>query len=103
MMRQTKAKLIFCITKAGAHVLERREKSKERKRRKKRKKKEKEKKSKPRYVFVFNSWVFWISYGLVWRLVLLWSRVLWRNHINPRILKVMRVKPNWCKINVESS
>ena len=55
MMRQTKAKLIFCLTKAKAHVLERREKSKERKRRKK---KEKEKKAKPRYVFVLNSWVF---------------------------------------------
>ena len=82
-----------------------REKSKERKRRKKRRKKEKEKEkaAKPRYVFVLNSWVFWISYGLVWRLVLLWSRVLWRNHINPRILEVMRVKLNWCKINVESS
>ena len=60
-MRQTKAKLIFfCLTKARAHVLERREKSKERKRRKERKKKEKEKKAKPRYVFVLNSWVFWI-------------------------------------------
>ena len=35
---------------------------------------------------------------LVWRLVLLWSRVLWKNHINPRIVEVMRVKPNWCKI-----
>ena len=78
--------------------MERREKSKERKRRKKRKKKEKEKKAKPRYVFVLNSWVFWISYGLVWRLVLLWSRVLWRNHINPRILEVMRVKPQLVKI-----
>ena len=53
MMRQTKAKLISCLTKARAHVLERREKSKERKRRKKRKK-EKEKKAKPRYVFVLN-------------------------------------------------
>ena len=55
MMRQTKAKLIFCLTKARAHILERREKSKERKRRKKRKKKEKEKKAKPRYVSVLNS------------------------------------------------
>ena len=52
MMRQTKAKLIFCLTKSRAHVLERREKSK------KMKKKEKEKKAKPRYVFVLNSWVF---------------------------------------------
>ena len=49
MMRQTKAKLIFCLTKAKSHVLERRKKSK------KRKKKEKEKKAKPRYVFVLNS------------------------------------------------
>ena len=53
MMRQTKAKVIFfCLTKARAHVLERREKSKERKRRTKRKKKEKEKKTKLRYVFI---------------------------------------------------
>ena len=73
MMRQTKAKLIFCLTKARAHVLERREKSKERKRRKK---KEKEKKAKPRYVFVLNSWVFWIPKILVWRSVAPLSRVL---------------------------
>ena len=57
MMRQTKFKLIFCLTKARAHVWERREKSKERK---KRKEKENEKKAKPRYVSVLNSWVFWI-------------------------------------------
>ena len=48
MMRQTKAKLIFCLTKAKSHVLERRKKSKKRK-------KKKEKKAKPRYVFVLNS------------------------------------------------
>ena len=76
MMRQTKAKLIFCLTKARAHALERREKSKERKRRKKRKKKEKEKKAKPRYVFVLNSWVFWILKVLGWRIVAPLSRVL---------------------------
>ena len=76
MMRQTKAKLIFCLTKARAHVLARREKSKERKRRKKRKKKEKEKKAKPRYVFVSNSWVFWIPKVLVWKIVAPLSRVL---------------------------
>ena len=76
MMRQTKAKLIFCLTKARAHVLERRQKSKERKSRKKRKKKEKEKKAKPRYVFVLNSWVFWIPKVLVWRIVAPLSRVL---------------------------
>ena len=73
MMRQTKAKLIFCLTKARAHILERREKSKERKRRKK---KEKEKKAKPTYVFVLNSWVFWIPKVLVWRIVAPLSRVL---------------------------
>ena len=83
MMRQTKAKLIFCFTKARAHVLERREKSKERKRRKKRKKKEKEKKAKPRYVFVLNSWVFWIPKVLVWRIVVPLSRILWKEHPNP--------------------
>ena len=76
MMRQTKAKLIFCLTKSRAHVLERREKSKERKRRKKRKEKEKEKKAKPRYVFVLNSWVFWIPKVLIWRIVAPLSRVL---------------------------
>ena len=76
MMRQTKAKLIFCLTKARAHVLERREKSKERKRRKMRKKKEKKKKAKPRYVFVLNSWVFWILKVLVRRIVAPLSRVL---------------------------
>ena len=74
MMRQTKAKLIFCLTKARAHVLERREKSKERKRKKR--KKEKEKKAKPRYVFVLNSWVFWIPKVLGWRIVAPLSRVL---------------------------
>ena len=67
-----------CLTKARAHILEMREKSKERKRRKKRKKKkkEKEKKAKPRYVFVLNSWVFWIPKVLVWRIVAPLSRVL---------------------------
>ena len=55
--------------------MERREKSKERKRRKKRKK-EKEKKAKPRYVFVLNSWVFWIPKVLGWRIVAPLSRVL---------------------------
>ena len=59
--------------------MERREKSKERKRRKKRKKKEKEKKAKPRYVFVLNSWVFWIPKVLVWRIVAPLSRVLEEN------------------------
>ena len=84
MMSQTKAKLIFfCLTKARAHVLERREKSKERKMRKERKKKEKEKKTKPRYVFVLNSWVFWILKVLVWRIVVPLSRVLWKEHPNP--------------------
>ena len=77
MMRQTKAKLFFfCLTKARAHVFEKREKSKESKRRKKRKKKEKEKKAKPRYVFVLNSWVFWTPKVLVWRIFAPLSRVL---------------------------
>ena len=83
MMRQTKPKLIFCLTKARAYILERIEKSKERKRRKKRKKKEKEKKAKPRYVSVLNSWVFWIPKVLVWRIVVPLSRVLWKEHPNP--------------------
>ena len=72
---ESKANSFFCLTKARAHVLERREKSKERKRRKKRKK-ENEKKAKPRYVFVLNSWVFWIPKVLVWRIVAPLSRVL---------------------------
>ena len=46
---------------------------------KKRKKKEKEKKAKPRYVFVLNSWVFWIPKVLVWRIVAPLSRVLEEN------------------------
>ena len=71
-----KSQTHFCLTKARAHVLERREKSMERKRRKKRKKKEKGKKAKPRYVFVLNSWVFLIPKVLVWRIVAPLSRVL---------------------------
>ena len=77
----------FFLTKAKE--TRRREKSKERKRRKKRtrrkksKKKEKEKKAKPRYVFVLNSWVFWIPKDLVWRIVVPLYRVLWKEHPNP--------------------
>ena len=82
MMRQTKPKLIFCLTKFRAHVLERREKSKERKRRKKRKKKEKEKKAKPRYVFVLNSCVFWIPKVLFGELLLL-CRGFWKRSPKP--------------------
>ena len=59
--------------------------------------KKKWEKNQTKVCFHFVIMGIWISYGLVWRLVLLWSRVLWRNHINPRILEVMRVKPNWCK------
>ena len=44
--------------------------------RKNRKKRKKEKKTKPRYVFVLNSWVFWIPKVLVWRIVAPLSRVL---------------------------
>ena len=51
-------------------------------------------KNQTKVCFHFVIMGIWISYGLVWRLVLLWSRVLWRNHLNPRILEVMRVKPN---------
>ena len=51
--------------------------------RKMRKKKENEKKAKPRYVFVLNSWVFWIPKVLVKRIVVSLSRVLWKEHPNP--------------------
>ena len=40
------------------------------------KEKEREKKAKPRYVFVLNSWLFWIPKVLVWRIVAPLSRVL---------------------------
>ena len=83
MMRNKSQTHFFCLTKARAHVLERREKSKERKRRKERKKKEKEKMAKPRYASVLNSWVFWIPKVLVWRIVVSLSRVLWKEHPNP--------------------
>ena len=46
-----------------------------------------------RYVFILKSCVFWISKVLVWRLVAPCSRVLWRDHINLRILKVLWEKP----------
>ena len=50
-----------------------------------------------------ESCVFWISRVLVWRLVPPCSRVLWRDHINPRILEVLWEKnPSWYKINMES-
>ena len=62
------------------------EEKKGRKKRKKRKKKEKERKTKPRYVFVLKSWVFWIPKVLVWRLGPPLSRVLWKDHPNPRYL-----------------
>ena len=53
------------------------------------------------FSFCNHGYLDFLRFGM--ELVLLWSRVLWRNHINPKILEVMRVKPNWCKINVESS
>ena len=44
-------------------------------------------------MFVLESSVFWIPRALVWRLVLLWSRVLWKDHTNLWIVEVRRVKP----------
>ena len=42
-------------------------------------------------------WVFWMSrvFGMIfpWRLVAPCSRVLWRDHNNPRILEVLWEKP----------
>ena len=35
----------------------------------------------------------WIPKVLVWRLVPSFSRVLWRDHPNPRILEVLWEKP----------
>ena len=47
-----------------------------------------------RYVFVFELCVIWIPRVLVWRLVVPpFSKVLWRDHINPRFIEVMWVKP----------
>ena len=42
---------------------------------------------------MLESCVFWISRVLVWRLVPPFSRVLGRDHINPRILEVLEEKP----------
>ena len=49
---------------------------------------------------------FWMSrvFGMnfPWRLVAPCSRVLWRDHINPRILEVCGKNPSWYRINMES-
>ena len=85
-MRQKKISFILLWARAP-HL-------KKRKRRKKRKKRKKKwEKTKPRYVFILKSCVFWIPKVLVWRLVPPCSRVLWRDHINPRILEVLWEKP----------
>ena len=44
-------------------------------------------------MFLHWNCVFWISRVLVWRLVAPLSRVLLRDHPNPRIVEVMWVKP----------
>ena len=69
----------------------RRRKGKE-KRKKRKKKKEKKEKNKGMFSCMESS-VFWISRVLVWRLVPPFSRVLGRDHINPRILEVLGGKP----------
>ena len=43
--------------------------------------------------FVLESFIIWIPRVLVWRLIAPCSRVLWRDHINPRILEVFWEKP----------
>ena len=88
-MRQTKTH--FGLIVLGKNVEQGRNREKKRKKRKKREKKWK--KTKPRYVFILKSWVFWIPKVLVWRLVPSFSRVLWRDHPNPRIVEVLWVKP----------
>ena len=74
------------------------EKNGEKKRKRRKKRKKKWEKTKPRYVFILKSWVFWIPKVLVWRLVTPYSRVLWRDHPNPRIVEVMGEKPQLVKI-----
>ena len=89
-------KISFVLLWARAPRLKKRNMRKKRKRRKKRKKKWE--KIKPRYVFILKSWVFWIPKVLVWRVVPSFSRVLWRDHPNPRIVEVRWVKPYLVKI-----
>ena len=60
----------------------------------KKRKKEKEKKGKK---FRYGIKCILISRVLVWRLVAPCSKVLWRDHPNPRIVEVMWVKPQLVK------
>ena len=89
-MRQTKISFVLLWARAP--------RLKKRKRRKKRKKKWE--KTKQMYVFILKSCVilvFWMSrvFGMnfPWRLVAPCSRVLGRDHPNPRILEVLWEKP----------
>ena len=72
---------------------------------KKRKKKEEEKKKiKFRYVFNLGSSVFLFPKALVWRIVPPLSRVLWKDHTNPRNIETKVGKtPNVQEKNMESS
>ena len=49
----------------------------------------------------FDVLSFW--YAFPWKLVAPCSRVLWRDHINPRILEVFGEKPQLVKLTMESS
>ena len=65
--------------------------------RRKEEEEEEEEEEEQRYGFSMESCVFWV-FGMIsrvfpWRLVPSFSRVLWRDHINPRISEVMWVKP----------
>ena len=75
----------------------RRRKGEEGKKKKKKKKKEKKREKRNKVCFVLESCVFWMSrvFGMNFplRLVAPCSRVLWRDHINPRILEVLWEKP----------
>ena len=42
---------------------------------------------------MLESFIIWIPRVLVWRLIAPYSRVLWRDHINPRILEDLWEKP----------
>ena len=79
--------LIFVSQKLGLHVLRRRKGEKEKKKKKKKKKEKKGKNFRYGIMCILDSRV------LVWRLVAPFSRVLWRDHINPIIVEVKWVKP----------
>ena len=81
MGRQTKIS-VFVLIWLGPPVGE------EKKGEKKRKKRKRSGRRPKRYVFVFESCVIWIPRILVWRLVAPCSRVLRRDHPNPRFLEV---------------